>query len=152
MGTCHVLVGISYITLKKKRKSSKQTRKQTPLLLSHPLKLLYLPRSSSVLAKDWQLAMSVLNTMHIGAFLSPNAGIIFIHSNKVNFVAEISQNSTNICKLDVLLCNSPTEVTESFCFIWSFSRDTGPFFCPCNPAKFDLDHQRALLGLFRGPC
>lgn len=29
----------------------------------------------------------------------------------------------------------------------------GPWsiFLPCNTAKFDLDHQRALLGLFRGP-
>lgn len=83
--------------------------------------------------------------MHIGT-----ADIIFIHSNKVNFVAEISQNITNIRKLDVLLCNSPTEVTESS-IIWSFLGATGPFFCPGITTKFDLDHQRALLGLFRGP-
>lgn len=140
MGTCHILMNSYSLTQLKKLKSLRQTRKQTPLFLSHPLKLLCLPLSSSAPAKDW----------YSGAYLSPNADRIFIHSNEVNFVAESSQSSTNICKLDVALCNSPREVTESSSFICHFCRGTGPFSCPRGTAQCDLDHQRALPGLCRG--
>lgn len=109
--------GISYIILKEKKEAAKQARKLMPILLSHPLKLLYLPLSSLVSPKDQQLATIISDTMCVGAFSSPNADTAFIHSNKVNVVAEILQHSTHICRLNVFLCSSSAEVTESSSFI-----------------------------------